>query len=198
MLLRIRGKPGITKCNLLIVPLLTFLLMFTTVDVLQTSGQLLQLTYGFDAVQAAKINTNVMTYAAIFSIFVLLLGGIIYDLLGRRATVAIMFIIGALTSAPLPYGQDLRLKTLYFTFFKVVFNSTVVPLMLNPFINDYVQVQDRGLAMGMQNFGVSTGSLLSVAGLYTVTSKLAPDVAFSFLALLQILWVVIFTSSGMI
>ena len=198
MLLRIRGKPGITKCNLLIVPLLTFLLMFTTVDVLQTSGQLLQLTYGFDAVQAAKINTNVMTYAAIFSIFVLLLGGIIYDLLGRRATVAIMFIIGALTSAPLPYGQDLRLKTLYFTFFKVVFNSTVVPLMLNPFINDYVQVQDRGLAMGMQNFGVSTGSLLSVAGLYTLTSKLAPDVAFSFLALLQILWVVIFTSSGMI
>jgi MFS family permease len=198
VLLRIRGKPGITKCNLLIVPLLTFLLMFTTVDVLQTSGQLLQLTYGFDAVQAAKINTNVMTYAAIFSIFVLLLGGIIYDLLGRRATVAIMFIIGALTSAPLPYGQDLRLKTLYFTFFKVVFNSTVVPLMLNPFINDYVQVQDRGLAMGMQNFGVSTGSLLSVAGLYTLTSKLAPDVAFSFLALLQILWVVIFTSSGMI
>jgi MFS family permease len=172
--------------------------MFTTVDVLQTSGQLLQLTYGFDAVQAAKINTNVMTYAAIFSIFVLLLGGIIYDLLGRRATVAIMFIIGALTSAPLPYGQDLHLKTLYFSFFKVVFNSTVVPLMLNPFINDYVQVQDRGLAMGMQNFGVSTGSLLSVAGLYTLTSKLAPDVAFSFLALLQILWVVIFTSSGMI
>ncbi len=138
MLLRIRGKPGITKCNLLIVPLLTFLLMFTTVDVLQTSGQLLQSTYGFDAVQAARINTNVMTYAAVFSIFVLLLGGIIYDLLGRRSTVAIMFIIGALTSAPLPYGQDLRLKTLYFTFFKVVFNSTVVPLMLNPFINDYV------------------------------------------------------------
>ena len=125
-----------------------------------------------------------MTYAAIFSIFFLLLGGMIYDLLGRRATVAIMFIIGALMTAPLPYGKDLHLKTLYFTIFKVAFNSSVVPLLMNPFINDYVQVQDRGLAMGLQNFGISTGSLLSVAGLYTITSKLNQDVAFSLLALL--------------
>lgn len=45
-----------------------------------------------------------MTYASFCSIFVLLCGGIIYDLLGRRATVAIMFFVGAAASTPFPFG----------------------------------------------------------------------------------------------
>lgn len=53
---------------------------------------------------AAEVNTNSMTYASFFSIFVLLCGGIIYDLLGRRATVAIMFFVGAAASVPFPFG----------------------------------------------------------------------------------------------
>lgn len=38
ILMKVRGKPGIAKKNLLIIPLITFMLMFTGVDVLQTSA----------------------------------------------------------------------------------------------------------------------------------------------------------------
>jgi len=37
-LFKIRGKPGILKKNLLIIPLLVLLLMFTAVDVIQSSS----------------------------------------------------------------------------------------------------------------------------------------------------------------
>jgi hypothetical protein len=81
-----------------------------------------------------------MTIASFASIFVLLFGGIIYDLLGRRATVAIWFIVGACSTVPLPFGKDLNASVDYYTFFKVVFNCSFVPLVANPFINDYVRV----------------------------------------------------------
>jgi hypothetical protein len=55
---------------------------------------------------------------------------------------------------------------------------------MNPFINDYVKVQDRGLAMGIQNFGLTLGNLLSVAVLYTLTNMLDPSYSFPILAII--------------
>jgi hypothetical protein len=69
---------------------------------------------------------------------------------------------------------------------------------MNPFINDYVVVQDRGIAMGLQNLGLTCGTLLSVGGLYTVTSRFRPKFSFPFLSLLQLLWIVIIFATGMI
>jgi hypothetical protein len=81
-----------------------------------------------------------MTYASIVSIFVLLFGGILYDLLGRRATVTIMLLVGALSCAPLPFGLNLELPVIYITTFKVIYSCSFIPLIMNPFINDYVVV----------------------------------------------------------
>ena len=55
---------------------------------------------------------------------------------------------------------------------------------MNPFINDYVKVQDRGLAMGFQNFGLTIGNLLSVAVVYTLTNMLVPEYAFPVLTIM--------------
>lgn len=38
VLMKVRGKPGITKRNLMMVPGLTFMLMFSAVDVMQSSS----------------------------------------------------------------------------------------------------------------------------------------------------------------
>ena len=81
-----------------------------------------------------------MSLASFVSIGVLLFGGIVYDLLGRRTTVAIMFIVGAISCVPLPYGTHVNLKVTYYTSFKVIFKGSFVPLIMNPFINDYVRV----------------------------------------------------------
>lgn len=133
------------------------------------------------------------------SCFVTLFGGVLYDLLGRQSTVIIMFLTGAISCAFIPFGAGLgSWKLIYFNFFKVIFFSSFVPLLMNPFINDYVKVQDRGLAMGLQNFGLTIGNLLSVAVLYTLTNMLPPKVAFPVLSVMQVFWVVLIVTTGMV
>ena len=73
-----------------------------------------------------------MTIGAVVSIPALLFGGIFYDLLGRKTTVIILFYMCAATCAPLPFGALLSQNTekiVFFTFFKVMFNCSVVPLV---------------------------------------------------------------------
>jgi hypothetical protein len=52
--------------------------------------------------------------------------------------------------------------------------------------------------MGLQNLGLICGTLLSVGGLYTLTSKFAPKFQFPFLSLLQLVWIAIILATGMI
>lgn len=90
--------------------------------------------------KAATVNTNSMTDAMLFSCIVLLFGGMFYDLMGRRITVAIFYGIGAISTIGFPYGKNLSWKITYYTICKVFFQSSFVPLTMNPFINDYVRV----------------------------------------------------------
>jgi len=200
VLMKVRGKPGILKKHLAIIPGLTMMLTFSGVDVLQSSAQLLSdpSSYALTPARAAVVNINSMTYGILFSCFVTLFGGVMYDLLGRRSTVSIMFLTGAGATALIPFGKDLTWGIYYFNVTKNIFFATMVPLLMNPFINDYVKVQDRGLAMGLQNFGLTIGNLLSVGVLYTLTSMLNAEVAFPVLSVLQIAWVVIILTTGMI
>jgi len=50
--------------------------------------------------------------------------------------------------------------------------QTMVIMLSNPFINDYVTVQSRGLAMGFQTIGLTIGNLLSIGGLFTLTQSI--------------------------
>ena len=59
-------------------------------------------------------------------------------------------------------------------------------------------VQDRGLATGLQNFGMTIGTLLSVGVLYTITAKISPDIAFPAMSVLMVVWVGIIITTGMI
>lgn len=111
-----------------------------------------------------------MTYATLFSIPVLLFAGIIYDLFGRNVTVSLMFAVGALATIMPPIVAP---NVPLYVCAKIVFGSSIVPLMMNPFINDYVKVQFRGKAMGLQSFGMVVGNLVSVAGVFTLTKSMA-------------------------
>ena len=75
---------------------------------------------------------------------------------------------------------------------KVLYMQTLVVMLSNPFINDYVTVQSRGLATGFQTIGMTIGSLLSVGGLYTLTESFDNKViAFALPAFLQLVWAVL-------
>ena len=66
-----------------------------------------------------------MTYALFASVFVLLCGGIIYDIFGRLTTVSFMFAVGALATIMPPYVAP---NVSLYVFSKVLFNSSTVPL----------------------------------------------------------------------
>lgn len=106
-------------------------------------------SYDLGKEKAASVNTNSMTFAMLASTVVLLFGGMLYDLIGRRVTVVTFYMIGAVSCVFFPYGKNLSWSILYYTLCKVIFQSSFVPLQMNPFINDYVMVQDRGIAMGI-------------------------------------------------
>jgi hypothetical protein len=120
--LKIRGKPDILKKNLAVIPLLTLLLMLSGVDVLQTAAQMLsdEKSYNLGS-RAAAVNTNSMTDAMLASTIVLLFGGMFYDLLGRKVTVAIFYLIGAVSCVFFPYGKSLSWKIAYYTICKIIF-----------------------------------------------------------------------------
>ena len=56
-------------------------------------------------------------------------------------------------------------------FMRIGFQLTFLPLLANTLVNDYVKVQSRGVATGIQNFGLTFGNLISVGGLFTLTKK---------------------------
>jgi hypothetical protein len=121
--MKIRGKPGIKKKNLIVIPLITMFLMFSGVDVLQTAAQMLNNpdSYNLGTERAATVNTNSMTDAMLASTVVLLFGGMFYDLLGRKVTVAIFYLVGAVSCTGFPYGKDLSWKVPYYTVCKIVY-----------------------------------------------------------------------------
>ena len=68
----------------------------------------------------------------------------------------------------------------------------MVIMISNPFINDYVTVQSRGIATGFQTIGLTLGNLLSVGGLFTLTEMIDNKViAYGILSVLQIIWAVL-------
>ena len=96
--------------------------MLTGVDVLQTAAQMLTNPDSYNlGSRAASVNTNSMTDAMLASTVVLLFGGMFYDLLGRKTTVAIFYLVGAVSCIGFPYGKDLSWNIAYYTICKIIY-----------------------------------------------------------------------------
>ena len=77
----------------------------------------------------------------------MLVSGFLYDMLGRRKVVCGIFILGAVTTIGTPLVSP---SIIAYDFMRIGFVSTIACLLSNPFINDYVKVQSRGAATGLQ------------------------------------------------
>ena len=145
---KMRGKPGIGFWSLLLVPCCLFFSMLSGADVLQSSNQILD-SDEFDLTedQASSISANSLSYGFMVGIPLSLIVGFLYDLIGRRWVIIGTFLIGAASTMAIPIVAP---SVIGYDICKVIFLQTLVVLLCNPFINDYVTVQSRGLAMGFQ------------------------------------------------
>ena len=169
--LKMEGKPGITKTNLIMIPLTVFMTMGTATDVLQSIAYLLKDEdfYNKTNAEAGDILSNASSYASFVSIPMILVAGFIYDMAGRRWTIIGLFFCSGIFTALFPVVSP---SVGLFTAVRVGFQVVYVPLLCNPFVNDYVKVQSRGQANGIQNMGMTMGNLTSVAVLFTLTKTM--------------------------
>ena len=52
---------------------------------------------------------------------------------------------------------------------RTILQCVMAPILVNPFVNDYVIVQHRGAGMGLQSMGMTFGNIFSIAALLTIT-----------------------------
>lgn len=163
-----RGKPGVTIWNLLLVPGLLFFSLLSGADVMQSMALILKDENYFNRTQdeASIIAANSLAYAQIMAIPIVLVIGFLYDIIGRKLTTVLSFILGAISTILIPI---LSPSILGYDIARVLFCQSMVIMLSNPFINDYVTVQSRGVATGFQTIGLTVGNLLSVGGVLTVT-----------------------------
>ena len=143
------GKPGISKANLAAIPLSLLFAMLTGADVLQSQIYILYNEDFYDKTktQAANIAANSSSYALFCTIPIVLVSGFLYDMLGRRKVVFGIFVLGAAATI----GTVLVSPSIIaYDIMRIGFVSTIACLLSNPFINDYVKVESRGAATGLQ------------------------------------------------
>ena len=120
----------------------------------------------------------------------MLFAGFMYDLAGRTWTTVTTILVGAVSTMLVPLVAP---SIIGYDICRVLFVGTMTILVSNPFINDYVQVQSRGLATSFQFFGFTAGSLISVSVLFTLTEKVLTNriLSYGLLAFLQCCWAVL-------
>ena len=69
---------------------------------------------------------------------------------------------------------------------RIIYVAQMTVILSNPFVNDYVQVQSRGIATSFQFFGLIFGGLVSIMVIFTITENFMKNriVAFGFLSVL--------------
>jgi len=134
-----RGKPGVTIWNLLLVPGCLFFSLLSGADVMQSMTQILKDEdyYKLDPVKAGAVTANSLTYAQGIAIPTVLVIGFLYDMIGRRAMTVSTFIFGAAATFMIPVVAP---SVIGYDVFRIIFVQTLVVMLSNPFINDYVTV----------------------------------------------------------
>ena len=74
----------------------------------------------------------------------------------------------------------------------------MAPIVVNPFVNDYVTVQMRGAGVGLQGMGMTFGNILSTAILFTITLQMGEISKFLLLGGLNFVWITIIWGFGLI
>lgn len=124
--------------------------------------------YNASPADANSIAADSVTYAGAISIPLVLVAGFFYDIFGRGLTIVLTMILGALATFFVPFVSP---SIVGYDICRVIFSCTLIIMLSNPFINDYVQVECRGVATGFQTIGQTLGNLASVALLFTLTEK---------------------------
>ena len=162
----------VTKANLIAIPLLLLLNLFSAADALQEMYYLLIAPnyFGYESDKASGVQSTAATVASLFSIPALILSGVIYDIVGRKRTIVGLLLLGSVSTYLMPLAGTMISEPM-FIFLRTAFQLSMVCITANPLINDYVISANRGKATAVQNSGMTLGNILAVAILFSITKR---------------------------
>lgn len=106
--------------------------------------------YHLDKDEAITANGNASLYSAIPTVFILILSGFIFDIVGRRFTVSLLFGLMALSALMMPLVSP---SVAWWTVARALTQTCQVPLLSNPLVNDYASVESRTKGFALMNLG---------------------------------------------
>ena len=90
-----------------------------------------------DPEKASKVTANSLSYGQAVAIPLVLVIGFLYDIVGRKSTTVVNFLVGAISTMLIPIVAP---SVIGYDVVRVIFIQTMVVMLSNPFINDYVTV----------------------------------------------------------
>lgn len=119
--------------------------------------------YNLNLLDSTNLQSWTQTLVAIPGFSMILLGGYIYDIFGRKFSMFLMLFLGGISfiGIPLlaPHKGGYSLSILLINFF-------TSPLSFSPIIQDYVAIESYGKAQAFSLMGITTGVLTSLAVLF--------------------------------
>ena len=100
---------------------------------------------GLDTKKEGAIIANSMTYAQLLAAILVIFIGILFDTVGRRIMAVSTMVVGAISTFLVPIVAP---SVIGYDIVRVIYIQSLVVMLANPFINDYVTVQSRGIATG--------------------------------------------------
>ena len=75
-----------------------------------------------------------------------LFGGFMYDIIGRKKTLFLAFFLSAITIFVMPFTAP---SVSLLIVVRILFHVTIEPVLAHPLINDYIDVKSRGKAFSV-------------------------------------------------
>ena len=131
-------KPGYSILNFFAIPLTFLLAISFQQDVLSSSLPLLtnKEYFGIKAEKIPAVSNDMQFYPIPFQMIIVLISGFVFDIIGRRKTLFVCFIVAGASAILMPMTTPSVYPGLLMV--RIVFSMAAIPIQSNPLVNDYI------------------------------------------------------------
>lgn len=111
--------------------------------------------YNVSKADIPGVVSNLNFYTQPAQIICLFLAGFTYDIMGRKVTILVCFVISGIAGFFTPYASPNVYPWLFVI--KVLYTMSIAPVFANPLVNDYVGLKTRARGISFVHVGMNIG-----------------------------------------
>jgi MFS family permease len=173
--------------NLIAIPIV--LTAFTVISTFTNTEMIFLLRnpeyYNIPQAEMGTITNTILFYCVLANMITTLFVGQIYDIVGRKLSLFISTILGAVFLILVPYSPSIY-PWVIVTRIGIAISS--VSALCLPLVTDYVKKSSRGKATAFQTMGIVIGDLITYGVIFTITKDMDPKYSFLFTSMITVLF----------